>query len=152
MKFEIVKSKYKKNKKSKIKLPERQTSKSIGYDFFIPINLGIRIPPKQSVMIWTDVKVKLDEDELLMIVPRSSTGIKKTIMLANTIGIIDPDYYGNKDNDGNIGICLYNYGNHYTFLDEGERFAQGIVLKSYHEKDKNKPERKGGFGSTGDKL
>ena len=52
----------------------------------------------------------MNENEVLSIVVTSGMG-KKGVMLANTIGVIDSDYYGNESTDGNLGFNLYNYGN-----------------------------------------
>lgn len=144
--FEIVNQKHRKQKN--VKLPQKATDKSVGYDFFLPGE--VKIYPGEKSIICTDVKVNLDADELLLILPRSSIGIKKNIMLANTVGIIDPDYYGNIDNDGNIIICLFNYGAESIVLQKGDRFAQGIVVKTvYDSLNHNSSKRAGGIGSTG---
>ena len=82
--------------------------------------------------------------------PRSS--ISKTYLrLANNVGIIDKDYYGNADNDGAIFVSLLNFGTETVFLKKGERVAQGIFTKylvSPHEEEVT-TKRNGGFGSTG---
>ena len=89
--------------------------------------------------------------EFLLVDVRSSIGTKKSLMLKNTIGIIDASYYGNPSNDGNIGVCLYNFGDEAVTIEEGERIAQGIFLYYLTPDDDNvlQAERKGGFGSSG---
>lgn len=89
-----------------IALPLRGTKTSAGYDFYTPVD--VTIPPQAKVLIWTDVKSYMMEGEVLLLDVRSSTGIKQDLMLANTIGVIDEDYYNNSGNEGNIGICLRN--------------------------------------------
>ena len=146
--FQIVIPQFKKNHEQNTKLPEKATSNSVGYDFFAPE--AYLLKPKEKHTFWTDIKVRLKQDEALLISPRSSIGIKKSLMLANTIGTIDPDYYGNESNDGNIGICLYNYGDEPVPVEKGDRIAQGTVINVVHDKttgDLNK--RTGGIGSTG---
>ena len=147
-KFETVKDKFKKNSNIEIRLPQRATEGSAGYDFFLPYN--VTIEPKQEILIWTDIKVQMEKEFVFEIVMRSSYGIKKSIMLKNIIGKIDSDYYENKTNDGNIGVCLYNYGEIKQILDIGEAFAQGTFFKYYITDDDNPIERKiiGGIGST----
>ena len=145
LKFEVVSDIYRKFKDTDIYLPVRSTKGSVGYDFFS--NESIIIPPHVNYMFWTDIKAKLEDNEALIIIPRSSIGIKKHLMLANTIGVIDPDYYENEDNDGNIGICLYNYGNEPIEINEKERIAQGIIIQ-YNSYTEPKTVRRGGFGST----
>ena len=131
-------------------LPSRSTYNAAGYDFFSPFNL--RFEPGKSILIPTGVKCRLDTGYFLMIVPRSSVGIKKNLMLKNTIGIVDADYYNNPENEGMIYIALYNYGNKTEEIKKYERFAQGIILPYAtvtFESFENVQERKGGIGSTG---
>ena len=73
-------------------------------------------------------------------------------MLKNLTAIIDSDYYENESNDGNIGICLYNYGAKEVTIEKGERIAQGI-FKQFLVADSGNTdkERNGGIGSTGQK-
>ena len=87
-------------------LPVRGSSKSAGYDLASPID--VIIEPHSSVLIWTNIKAYMQDDEVLEVYIRSSTAIKRDLILKNTVGIIDSDYYSNEGNDGNIGICLYN--------------------------------------------
>ena len=148
-KFELVSEKHRKHPAMKIKTPRRGTSKSAGYDFFAPI--GFTVPSKSSKLVWTDIKCNTNEDEFLQIVVRSSIGIKKSLTMANTIGVIDSDYYNNPTNDGNIGICLYNYGDEDVVIEQNERICQGIFLKYGITVDDNCLEvRDGGIGSTGE--
>lgn len=146
-KFEIVDKEYRKFPNKDIKLPERKTKESAGYDFYS--NQTVNIPPGQSYIFWTDVKVLVESNQFLMVVPRSSTAFNKSIMLMNTIGVVDADYYNNEDNDGNIAICLFNFGDSTISIKEGERFAQGIIAFYDNEPGEHVEEtRKGGLGST----
>ena len=87
--------------------------------------------------------------EVLILDVRSSIGINKNLMLSNTIGVVDQDYYSNPKNDGNIGICLYNKSDEIVSLDAGERIAQGIFLPFLEADNGNtENERNGGIGST----
>ena len=90
----------------------------------------------------------MQPDEFLMLDVRSSMGGK--YMLANTIGIVDSDYYSNPDNDGNIGIFLKNISNTQLKIYKGDKIAQGIFMK-YFKADENETtlKRLGGFGSSG---
>lgn len=145
--FEIVKNDYRVYKNKNIVMPARSTKNSAGYDFYLPEK--IIIPPKQTVFVWTDIKVKMPSDEVLLLFMRSSIGIKKHCMLANTVGVIDSDYYGNPDNDGNIGIAIYNYGNDEVIFNENEKIMQGIFIKFLKiPNDFILMNRNGGFGST----
>ena len=144
--FELVKDKYRKST-GEVILPKRATKSSVAYDFYSPID--ITIPPMTSVMIWTDIKAKFNENEALLINIRSSMG-KQPVMIANTQGWIESDYYSNPDNDGNIGIRLFNLGTEPYIIKAGDRIAQGMFIK-YLEADNGNTdtERQGGFGSSG---
>ena len=132
-----------------VQLPVRADSRSAGYDFFSPTD--VTILPKQKVVLWTNVKAYMQPDEVLEVYPRSSLGVKQGIMLANTVGIIDSSYYGNPQNDGNIGLALYNTSGTAVEIKRGDRIAQGI-FKKYLVADNDitiTEERQGGFGSSG---
>ena len=144
--FEIVSDKYRKNE-GEIILPTRATKHSIAYDFYSPVD--IKINPMRSVMIWTDVKAHFNADEALLINVRSSMG-KHPVMIANTQGWIESDYYSNSDNDGNIGIRLFNLGTEPYIIKRGDRIAQGMFIKYLTADNGNTDaKRTGGFGSTG---
>lgn len=71
-------------------------------------------------------------------------------MLINTVGVIDSDYYSNKDNDGNIGFKLKNLTDEEVIIEAGEKIIQGIFSKYLKTDDDNTlEERTGGIGSTG---
>lgn len=145
--FEIVKDEFRKTK-GEIKLPTRASKNSAGYDFYSPVDAVIQ--PNEMVMIWTDVKAHMYYDNALFIIPRSSMG-KHPVMIANTIGLIDSDYYGNESTDGNIGFRLLNLGTTPYEIKAGDRIGQGVFVKYGTIKDDNTTTtRTGGFGSTND--
>jgi dUTP pyrophosphatase len=148
--FEVVVDTMKKTE-AEIKLPIRGSKGSAGYDFHSTI--GFMLKPKEEVMIWTDVKAYMLEDEVLKMYTRSSMGMKG-LFLKNTVGIIDSTYYSNVSNDGNIGLKFVNLGDNEIVVVEGERVAQGVFLK-YLQADNDLgeelAERTGGYGSTGQK-
>jgi len=132
-----------------IPLPIRATANSAGYDFYCPIDYDLY--PNDSVLIPTGIKCQLDEDRVLLIYPRSSLGFKYFMRLANTTGVIDPDYYNNPTNEGHIFIKIRNEGNEMIKLSKGDRFAQGIFIRfDIAEEDEIKKRRMGGMGSTND--
>ena len=147
--FEIVSDEFRKHPNVNIQLPKRGTKKSAGYDICTPVD--IIIPPNGiSDAIQTDLKAYMLEDEVLEIVPRSSIGFKKGLMLINTVGIIDSDYYSNPDNDGNIGFKFKNLTDKAVEIKAGERILQGIFKKYLTtDYDNCDIERMGGIGSTG---
>lgn len=132
---------------SDIILPKRQTSKSSGYDFYLPYDVEIK--KGEQVLIKTGVKVKLEDDEFLAVFIRSSMGIKRGLNLSNQVGIIDSDYYGNVDNDGHIMVAVRNISNDDVFLKKHDRICQGIIMKYLvTSDDEASTTRFGGFGST----
>lgn len=143
--FEVVKDEFRKNG-GDIKLPTRASEHSAGYDFYSPVDAVI--PPNEMIMIWTDVKAHMYYDNALLILPRSSMG-KHPVMISNTLGLIDSDYYGNESNDGNIGFRLFNLGTTPYEIKAGDRIGQGIFIKYGTVKDDDASgTRIGGFGST----
>lgn len=128
-------------------LPIRATSKSAGYD--LSIIEDIVIEPGQVIIAKTGLKAYMNDDEVLKIYIRSSLGFKKNLRLANSVGIIDADYYNNEDNEGHIMCALHNFGTKKQVLNKGERVAQGIFEKFLVvEDDQANGKRDGGFGST----
>lgn len=132
-----------------ITLPTRSDSGSAGYDFYAVKDICIQ--PQEMQMVWTDVKACMLPDEYLALHLRSSIGVKYGLMLANGTGIIDSSYFCNKDNDGNIGIPLYNTSNEVVHIPAGDRIAQGIFQKFLTTIDDTVigNTRNGGFGSSG---
>lgn len=147
--FEVIKNSMRKTL-GDIILPTRGSKTSAGYDFYSTEEFTLQ--PQESKLIWTDIKAYMQEEEVLELYVRSSIGIKKSLMLKNLTGIIDADYYENESNDGNIGICLYNYGDKEVSIEKGERIAQGI-FKQFLLADNGNTDKKrtGGTGSTGTK-
>lgn len=156
-------------------LPIRSTETAAGYDFFA--TQAFSVPPQGKAFFWTGIRAYMPHNEILMLDVRSSTGTKRDLMLANTVGIIDSDYYDCEETKGNIGICLRNLrpaceltGYKQVSLDgriidvpvikdlrevntvhilAGERIAQGVFIPFKSSKrHKAKTKRLGGFGST----
>lgn len=132
-------------------IPTRNDKASAGYDFYIPNGNDIIIAPKEVVVLPTNIKVCMEEDEALLLYVRSSIGIKRGLVLANGTGVIDSSYYNNEDNEGNIACALYNYTDTPQVIKPGERVMQGVFTK-YLKIDNDQPlneERVGGIGSSG---
>lgn len=133
-------------KNPKFDLPKRATQHSIAYDFYSPEDFVVE--PHSKYMLWTGVKAQFLDDEALLLNVRSSMG-KKNIMLSNTQAWIESDYYNNKDNEGEIGLLFYNYGDEKWEVKKGDRIAQGMFIKYLTTDDDNAEGiRNGGFGST----
>lgn len=128
--------------------PKSGTIHSAAYDFFSTVKCIIA--PHQTIKIYTNIKAYMQVGEVLLLDVRSSIGIKKHLMLSNTIGVIDDDFYSNTNNDGNICISLFNYGDDAVIIDFGERIAQGwFTFALPSDNGIGIKLRLGGIGSTG---
>lgn len=135
-----------------IKLPKRATVGSAGYDFFLPMPM-LDIPANSSVTIPTGIRCKIDDGWVLKIYPRSGHGFKYGVHLANSVGIIDADYYS-ADNEGHIHVKLVNDSllKKYIELSQGDAFCQGVFVPyGITVDDEANAKRTGGFGSTDNK-
>jgi len=150
--FEVV-SKY---SNETLKKPIRATKHAAGYDIFNNSGFDIIIEPGElSDILTTKYKAFMLPDEALFIYPRSGHGFKYSVRLANTVGIIDSDYYNNPKNEGEIFIRLHNQGTKTLKILRGESFAQGIFAKFLlidGDSLDNGDVREGGLGSTTGKV
>mgnify|MGYP003325558305 CR=1 FL=1 len=128
--------------------PRRATAGSAGYDFFAPYELVLE--PGEAVTVPTGFRVRMVPGWVLQIFPRSGLGFKFKLQLANTVGIIDSDYYHAR-NEGHIMIKLFNDGREgkSVRIAKGEAFAQGVFTEYGITFDDGADGiRTGGFGST----
>ena len=134
-----------------INLPVRKTKYSAGYD--VEAAEDCIIPPYKfgckPTLVKTGIKAYMQEDEFLMLCNRSSNPGKKGLVMANSVGIIDSDYYGNPDNDGAFMYAFYNFFDHDLEIKKGDVIGQAIFQKFYvADGDTAEGKRMGGFGST----
>ena len=127
--FEQFKKDVNKNEKiyNKIKIPQRDSDATAGYDIYL-LN-DIEIKPNEILKIPTGLKCYFEKDEVLLLVLRSSMGFKYNIRLCNQVGVIDSDYYNNKDNEGHIWIKIQNEGKETVKIRTGEAIVQGLFFK-----------------------
>ena len=145
--FEIAKGWENKN----INLPIRKTKGAAGYDFEAAEDTLIPSFKRGSnpTLIPTGIKAYMLDDEVLYLYNRSSNPKKKGLVLANSVGVIDKDYYGNSDNDGHIMFAFYNVKDEDILIKKGEAIGQGVFSKYLVVDDDNAiGNRMGGFGST----
>lgn len=173
-KFEIV-SKY---KNADIVLPERKTACSAGYDFqvakdtliqpytylmdrlrdaypdYVTFSIDEMADATKKTnarpsLVPTGVKCKLNGDNYLELAIRSSSPLKYWLILANSEGIIDADYYNNPSNEGEIFFQVINLSPYPIMLHKGDIIGQGII-KTYGVTDDDAATgiRVGGMGST----
>ena len=134
-----------------INLPVRKTMYAAGYDFEAAEDTLVPSFSKgmNPVLIPTGIKAYMEDDEVLYIYNRSSNPKKKGLVMANSVGIIDKDYYGNPDNDGHIMFAFYNFKDEDVLIKKGEAIGQGIFGKYLiADIDEANGVRTGGFGST----
>ena len=145
--FEIAKGWEDKN----INLPKMSTKYAAGYDMEAAEDTIIPAfkPGVKPTLIPTGLKAYMQDDEMLCLYNRSSNPKKKGLVLANSVGIVDKDYYGNADNDGHIMYAMWNFKSEDVKIEKGERIGQAIFQKYLiADNDSADSVRTGGFGST----
>ncbi len=151
-----------------IVLPIRKTKNSVGYDVEAAEDTVIPSIWKtifsnfqkflkgeheyesiKPTLVKTGIKAYFQEDEALFLANRSSNPAKKGLILANSIGVIECDYYENPDNDGHIMFAYYNFFPTDTVIKKHEAIGQAFFQKFLiTDDDKADGKRMGGFGST----
>jgi len=145
--FEIAKG----FENSDIHMPVRKTKYSAGYDVeaaedcIVPaFKMG-----QAPTLIKTGLKAYMPEGEYMMLCNRSSNPKKKGLVMANSVGIIDADYYENPDNDGHFMFGFFNIKAEDIEIKKGECIGQAIFQRfEVVDNDNAEGERTGGFGST----
>ena len=146
--FKIVKGWEKRG----INLPIRKTKGSAGYDFEAAEDTLIPAKSTLPTLIPTGIKAYMQSDEVLYLYNRSSNPSKNGLVLANSVGVVDSDYYNNFDNDGHIMLAFYNVKDEDIIIKKGEAIGQGVFSKYLLiDDDTVATKRIGGFGST-DKI
>lgn len=131
-----------------VNFPKRKTKQSAGYDIESAVNVVIN--PGETKLIPTGIKVYMDENEWMGIYIRSSIAVKYGIVLANSVAVIDSDYYNNPDNEGHLMLPIRNVSGMPYTIKKGDRIAQGIFHQYYKvDNDSAADDRIGGIGSTG---
>lgn len=134
-----------------VNLPIRKTKYSAGYDVEALEDIVIPAfkPGQKPTLVKTGIKAYMQDDEFLMLCNRSSNPGKKGLVLANGVGIVDKDYYGNPDNDGHIMFAFFNIKDEDIEIKKGDAIGQAIFQKYYAvDEDYAEGTRTGGFGST----
>ena len=136
-----------------IRMPERKTKYSAGYD--ISSSFSFKMMPGERITIPTGIKAVFSPDEAksfhLQLFIRSSVGINRHVVMSNQTGVIDSDYAGNIDNDGDMLIAIWNTSDHVVIFDAGERIIQAIfMIHGLTTDDCAEGKRIGGVGSTND--
>ena len=133
---------------STLPLPSYQTSGAAAFDFVTRETTVVH--PRAIGLIPSNVIVKVPEGFALLILPRSSLPRKKGLVCPHSLGLIDQDYHGPKDE---IFVQVQNVTDFPVTVERGERIAQGLFVKidraEWSEVDDHGAVTRGGFGSTG---
>lgn len=135
-----------------INLPVRSTRLAAGYD--VEAAEDVVIPSfvlgQKPVLVKTGLKAYCQDDEYYMLLNRSSGPFKRGLVLANSVGIIDADYYGNPSNDGHFMFAFYNFFDHDIEIKKGDVVGQ-VIFQKYLlvDNDNAGGKRIGGIGSSG---
>lgn len=130
-----------------IPMPKRATKGSAGYDICTPFDIDLL--PNEEINIPTGLKCKIDNGWALFALPKSGLGFKYFVRLANTIGLIDEDYYNNENNEGHMWVKIRNEGSKLLHIDAYKGVCQMVFLPyGITYDDESEGVRKGGFGST----
>ena len=110
----------------------------------------MEVPPNGVALVRTGLVIEVPSGHFLGIFARSSTPLKRGLMVANGVGVVDPDYSGPEDE---VMIQVLNFSTAVVSIKRGDRLAQGIVLPSpritWNEVADIRQVARGGFGATG---
>jgi len=134
------------------KIPTRGTAYAAGYDLYADIDESVDILPHETCKISTGLAVEIPEGYFGAIFARSGMAVKKDLVPANAVGVIDADYRGD------IVVALHNNSNtSVRTVNPGDRIAQLVILPflevEFNQVDELQETDRGdgGFGSTGEK-
>jgi len=130
-----------------VPLPEYHTEGAAGFD--LAASVEMTIAPREVALVPTGLVVAVPTGHFLGLFARSSTPLKRGLMVANGVGIVDADYSGPEDE---VKIEVFNFTDAPVTVRPGDRLAQGVILPFVRASwDERAPDGKtrGGFGSTG---
>ncbi len=133
---------------SAVALPDYQTSGAAGFD--LASSTDMLIQPGEVALVPTGLVIEVPRGHFLGLFARSSTPLKRGLMVANGVGVVDSDYCGATDE---IRIEVFNFTAAPVTIARGDRLAQGVIMPcvraTWEEaRDASRPAR-GGFGATG---
>jgi dUTP pyrophosphatase len=131
-----------------VTLPRYQSPGAAAFD--LAARQEVTIQPGEVTLIPTGLVIEVPPGHVLLIVARSSLPLRKQLMVANGVGVIDADYHGPSDE---VKVEVYNFSQAPVTIARGERIAQGLIVPVvraiWDEVDRTDAPSRGGFGSTG---
>ena len=128
-------------------LPAYQTPGAAGFD--LAASVEMIVAPGEVALVPTGLVIAVPPGHFLGVFARSSTPLKRGLMVANGVGVVDSDYSGPADE---IKIEVLNFTAGPVTVRRGDRLAQGVIIPyaraEWHEDAPAGPTR-GGFGATG---
>ena len=132
-----------------VALPAYQTAGAAGFDLASSVDMTVQ--PGEVTLVPTGLVIEVPAGHFLGIFARSSTPLKRGLMVANGVGVVDSDYCGATDE---IRIEVLNFTAAPVRIARGDRLAQGVVLActrvTWREDSEPARPARGGFGATGD--
>lgn len=130
-----------------VPLPAYQTAGAAGFDLAASVDMVVQ--PGEVTLVPTGLVIEVPKGHVLGVFARSSTPLKRGLMVANGVGVVDSDYCGPNDE---IKIEVLNFTATPVAVKRGDRLAQGVILSfvraDWNESEPAAPSR-GGFGATG---
>lgn len=124
-------------------MPERATKGSAGYD--IAASETVTIQPGEIKLVSTGLAVQMEQDDVMLLIDRSSNPRKRGLILSNSVGVIDHDYFPSEF----MGMFT-NITDKPVTIEAGQRIMQAVFVKyGLVDDDHAVGQRTGGFGSTG---
>jgi dUTP pyrophosphatase len=131
-----------------VPLPKYETAGAAGFD--LASSVDVTVPPGAVTLVPTGLVIEVPTGHFLGVFARSSTPLKRGLMVANGVGIVDSDYCGPQDE---IKIEVYNFTTNAVSIARGDRLAQGVVMPfvraEWREDSTPARQSRGGFGATG---
>jgi dUTP pyrophosphatase len=129
-------------------LPRYESDGAAAFD--LAASEDVAIAPGEVALVPTGLVIEVPAGMFLALFARSSTPLKRGLMVANGVGVVDSDYCGPADE---VKIAVLNFTKAAVHVKAGDRLAQGIILPAarvaWEETGIVRKESRGGFGSTG---
>jgi dUTP pyrophosphatase len=130
-----------------VALPAYHTAGAAGFDLASSVEMTVQ--PGEVALVPTGLVIEVPKGHVLGVFARSSTPLKRGLMVANGVGVVDSDYCGPADE---IKIEVFNFTAAPVAVKRGDRLAQGVLIPvvraTWEEREPVAPSR-GGFGGTG---